>query len=101
MGKDGNKTKLVMDNLLNDFKKTYLVSAVHTKNFSTTKKINFYDFLQSKVRNDKMPILIPNNHHKLIDDGIKIVEAINATLDMDHKSLIIVGNLNAFYTCSY
>lgn len=100
-GGSGEHTKASIDNLFNNFKNSHLVSANHVKNFCSAKNVNFYDHLQSEMKNRKAVILTPADHRRMIDEGVQIVGLVNETLPEGEKPLTVVDNLSAADTRCY
>lgn len=100
-GGSGDHSKAQIDNLFNNFRRSHIVSTNHVRNFCAANNIDFNDHPQSHSKNGRSVTLLPEDHRRLIDDGVEIVTSVNTTLPDGHKPFTILGNLEAEDTRCY
>ena len=100
-GGSKDHTKAHIDNLFNNFRRSHIVSTSHIWNFCAAKNVNFDDHPQSEAKNGRPLTLTPEDHKRLIFEGVEILEGVNATLPDGHKKFTVLGNLTAEDTRCY
>jgi len=100
-GGSNNHTKAHIDNLFNNFRRSHIVSAAHVRNFCATKNVDFEEHPQSQQKNGRPIILTPEDHKRMIAEGVEIVQSVNGTLPDGHKEFTVLGNLQAEDTRCY
>lgn len=100
-GGSKDHTKVHIDNLFNNFRRSHIMSTAHVRNFCASKNLNFDDHPQFEAKNGRSLTLTSDYHKRLIEEGIRILEAVNSTLPNDHKTFTILGNLTAEDTRCY
>ena len=100
-GGSKDHTKAHIDNLFNNFRRSHIVSTGHVRNFCAAKGVDFDNHLLSKSRDGRSAVVTPEDHKRLIAEGVDIVGSANATLPSGHKHFTILGNLEAKDTRCY
>ena len=100
-GGSKDHTKAHIDNLFNNFRRSHIVSTSHVRNFCAAKNVNFDDHPQSEAKNGRPLTLTPEDHKRLISEGVEILEGVNAILPDGHKKFTVLGNLTAEDTRCY
>ena len=100
-GGSKDHTKADIDNLFNNFRRSHIVSTLHVKNYCAAKNVNFEDHPQSAAKNGRAVTVTLEDHKRLISEGVKIVEAVNASLLEGQKKFMVLGNLTAENTRCY
>ena len=63
--------------------------------------MDFKEHPQSQQKNKKPIILTPEDHKRVIAEGVEIVQLVNGTLPAGHKEFTVLGNLEAHDTRCY
>ena len=84
-------TKAHIDNLFNNFRRSHIVSTTHVRNFCVAKNVNFDDHPQYEAKNGRPLTLTPEDHKRLIFEGVEILEGVNDTLPDGHKKFTMLG----------
>jgi len=79
-GGNNDHTKAHIDNLFNNFRRSHIMSTAHIRNFCVAKNVNFNDHPQSESKNGRPLTLTPEDHKRLISEGVEILEGLNADL---------------------
>jgi hypothetical protein len=100
-GGSKDHTKAHNDNLLNNFRRSHILSTTHIRNFCAAKNVDFDDHPQSEAKNGRPLTLTPEDHKRLISEGVEILEGVNVALPDGHKKFTVLGNLTAEDTMCY
>ena len=100
-GGSKDHTKAHIDNLFNNFRRSHIVSTAHVRIFCAAKNVNFDDHPQSEAKNGRPLTLTPEDHKRLISEGVEILEGVNSSLPDGHKKFTVLGNLGAEDTRCY
>lgn len=89
-GDNGKHDKINIQNLFNNFRWKYLMSANHVKNWCAHNYIAYADHLQSIVPKGMSSVpLTPEMHQNLIQEGMSIMEGMNGTLGDSQKHFTV------------
>jgi hypothetical protein len=92
-GISGDHTSHAIQNLFNNFKGSHLGSTAHDRNWCKRHNVPFEHHPRSEAgRLGKGVIMTPEDHAKLIADGIDIVKKVNADKGMEQPCFEVVGN---------
>jgi len=90
-GDSGKHDKTNIQNLFNNFKAKHLQSTNHVKNWCVKNDINYLDHPQSIAPKGKGMHLTPEMHKKFIEQGVDVMEEVNLSLDVAHKTFTVLG----------
>lgn len=91
-GSSGDHSKLTVNNLFGNFKKSHLMSIAHIKNWCSKHSVKYSDHPQSEVKGSKAIILKQEDHRKRINDGLLILEGVNQTVEEGVKPFTVFGD---------
>jgi hypothetical protein len=73
-----------IDNVFNNFKRLHILNTTHIWNCCVAKKVDFDDHPQFETNNGRPITLSPNDHKRLINEGVETLEGVNVALANRH-----------------
>jgi hypothetical protein len=91
-GGNKNHTKAHIDNSFNNFRRSHILNTTHVQNFCVAKNDIFDDDPQSQDKNGRPNTLTLEDHKQLINEGVEMLEGVNAILPDKHRNFTMLGN---------
>ena len=98
-GDSGNHSKGAIHNLLNNFKKSHVLSTLHVHLWCRKQGLNFEDMPQTSSK--KAAILTAADHGTLVDEGLAILHSVNAATIDGIATFVVEGDLNSQHLKSF
>lgn len=93
-GSSGDHSKLTVNNLFGNFKKSHLMSIAHIKNWCSKHGVKYSDHPQSEEKGSKAIILQQEDHRKRINEGLLILEGVNLKVQEEIKPFTVFGDVS-------
>ena len=88
-GGSGKHEKSNIQNLFNNFRWKHLLNNIHVKNWCAHNGVEYADHPQSVAPKGRNVPLTPELHERLIQEGIEVMEAVNASLGDSQKPFTV------------
>ena len=91
-GTGRDHSRIVVQNLFANFKKSHLHSALHIKQWCRKRGLVYSDH-PKEGKSNKPIILTPADHRRLVEEGVSILQSVNDLISSNDPPFVIVGDV--------